>query len=383
MINYAVVGAGWISQIAFLPGVAQSGNSRVSAIVTGDRTKAAQLAEFHGVDTIVGYDDYDTLLASSKIDAVYIALPNDMHADFAIRAARAGRHVMVEKPLAVNEDESLAIIAAARKANVFLMVAYRLHNEPGTVAVLEHIRAGAIGRPLYFQSAFSFQMASVNHRPAMTAWGGPLHRTSEFIVSTPPDMFLGGADRGRGGVAPTEERRAVQRSGRDRGRHSAISIRRPCAIRRKFRRRGDRQLSRVGTAMGDLELNPGYRFETATKLYSRRDGKTVETAFPQTDHFGAQVAYFSDCIERVEPPPEADGEEGLADGVRALASAICAFALPVYLRRLPRRPVPITRPRTWCGSHDRPIGYFSFCDTLAIVSVSTRASKPLFTSNAQ
>ena len=55
MINYAVVGAGWISQIAFLPGVAQSGNSRVAAIVTGDRAKAAQLAEFHGVGTIVGY----------------------------------------------------------------------------------------------------------------------------------------------------------------------------------------------------------------------------------------------------------------------------------------------------------------------------------------
>jgi predicted dehydrogenase len=150
MINYAVVGAGWISQIAFLPGVAQSGNSRVSAIVTGDRTKASRLAEFHGVDTIVGYDDYDTLLASSKIDAVYIALPNDMHADFAIRAARAGRHIMVEKPLAVNEDPSLAMIAAAREANVFLMTAYRLHNEPGTVAVLEHIRAGAIGQPLFF-----------------------------------------------------------------------------------------------------------------------------------------------------------------------------------------------------------------------------------------
>jgi hypothetical protein len=188
MIDYAVVGAGWISQIAFLPGVAQSGNSRVAAIVTGDRTKAAQLAEFHGVDTIVGYDGYDALRASSKIDAVYIALPNDMHADFTIRAARAGRHVMVEKPLAVNEDESLAIIAAARKANVFLMVAYRLHNEPGTVAVLEHIRAGAIGRPLYFQSAFSFQMASVNHRLKAKAWGDRF-KTSACIASTPPDTF--------------------------------------------------------------------------------------------------------------------------------------------------------------------------------------------------
>ena len=114
MINYAVVGAGWISQQAFLPGVVQSGNSRVAAIVTGDRAKAARLADFYGIGTVVGYDGYDTLLASPEIDAVYIALPNHMHADYAIRAARAGKHVMVEKPLAVSEDEALAMIAAAR-----------------------------------------------------------------------------------------------------------------------------------------------------------------------------------------------------------------------------------------------------------------------------
>ena len=64
MINYAVVGAGWISQEAFLPGVAQSGNSRVTAIVTGDRAKAARLADFYGIGTVVGYDGYDALLAS-------------------------------------------------------------------------------------------------------------------------------------------------------------------------------------------------------------------------------------------------------------------------------------------------------------------------------
>src|SRR5574340_1318179 len=120
MINYAVVGAGWISQIAFLPGVAQSGNSRVAAIVTGDRAKAARLAEFHGVGKIVGYDGYDALLASRAIDAVYIALPNDMHADFAIRAARAGKHVLCEKPMASNARECEDMIHAVDEARVKL-----------------------------------------------------------------------------------------------------------------------------------------------------------------------------------------------------------------------------------------------------------------------
>ena len=104
MIKYAVVGAGWISQQAFLPGVGQSTNSQVTAIVTGDPDKAAQLADFYGVGRIVGYDGYDALLRGSDVDAVYIALPNHLHADYAIRAARAGKHVLVEKPVATNEQ---------------------------------------------------------------------------------------------------------------------------------------------------------------------------------------------------------------------------------------------------------------------------------------
>src|SRR5215472_8384103 len=90
MIKYAVVGAGWISQQAFLPGVGQSANSKVTAIVTSDRDKAARLANYYGVGQIGDYDGYDALLRGSDIDAVYIALPNHLHADYAVRAARAG-----------------------------------------------------------------------------------------------------------------------------------------------------------------------------------------------------------------------------------------------------------------------------------------------------
>lgn len=72
MIRYAVVGAGWISQEAFLPGVAQSGNSTIAAIVTGDLEKGAKLAAFHNVPQVVSYADYVALLASGSIDAVYI-----------------------------------------------------------------------------------------------------------------------------------------------------------------------------------------------------------------------------------------------------------------------------------------------------------------------
>ena len=315
MIKYAVVGAGWISQKAFLPGVAQSANSVVSAIVTGDRDKATRLAEFHGVGRIVDYDGYDALLRSSEIDAVYIALPNDMHADYAIRAARAGKHVLVEKPLATSEQDALAMITAAREAGVFLMTAYRLHNEPGTVAVLEHIRSGAIGKPLFFQSMFSFQAAAGNHRLKAASWGGPLQDVGVYCVNAARHIFA---------EEPIEAMAMVNRPIDDpRFREVEASV----AALLRFPSGGLAQFVasfgaaavdtyRVVGTSGDLELDPGFKFETATRLRLRRDGKTVETQFPRIDHFGAQVTYFSDCIA-AGTPPEANGEEGLAD-MRAL-----------------------------------------------------------------
>jgi len=341
MINYAVVGAGWISQIAFLPGVKQSGNSRVAAIVSGDRAKAAQLADFHGVEKVVGYEDYDALLASSAIDAVYIALPNDMHADFSIRAARAGKHVLVEKPLAVTEDEALAMIAAARQAGVYLMTAYRLHHEPGTVDLLERIRAGAIGRPLFFQSVFSFQTSAGNHRLNAGAWGGPLQDVGVYCVNAARHVF---AEEPVEAVAmahrPADDPRFQEVDA-----SVAAMLRFPSGGLAQFFvsfRSAEMDCYKVVGAHGDLELDPGFRFETATKLRLRRDGKITETAYPRIDHFGAQVAYFSDCILD-GAQPESDGDEGLAD-LRALIAIERALATgkaqPITSPARPRHPTP-------------------------------------------
>ncbi len=301
--------------------------------MSGDRAKAARLADFYGVDTVVDYADYDALLANSMIDAVYIALPNDLHADYAIRAARAGKHVLVEKPLATNEDEALAMIAAARGANVFLMTAYRLHNEPGTVAVLEHIRANAIGRPLFFQSVFSFQTASGNHRLKAAAWGGPFQDVGVYCINAARHVFA---------EEPIEAMGMAHRPGED-PRFAEVDA--SVAATLRFPSGGLAQFVasfgaspvdnyRVVGTLGDLELDPGFRFETATRLRLRRDGEIVETQFPQIDHFAAQVAYFSDCIA-TGTPPEADGEEGLAD-LRAL--------IAIEKACLTGRPQPISSP---------------------------------------
>ena len=108
------MGAGWISQEAFLPAAAESENSTVTALVSGNVEKASSLANFHGIDQIVEYQQYDALLAGDTIDAVYIAVPNPLHASYAIRAAAAGKHVLIEKPIATTIYDAEAMIAAAR-----------------------------------------------------------------------------------------------------------------------------------------------------------------------------------------------------------------------------------------------------------------------------
>ena len=141
-IRYAVVGLGHIAQVAVLPAFANARrNSRLAALVSGDALKREQLSRKYGVEKAYSYAQYDECL--KHVDAVYIALPNDMHCEYAVRAARAGVHVLVEKPMAVTEEECERMIAAAREGGVKLMVAYRLHFERANP------EAGAVARSAY------------------------------------------------------------------------------------------------------------------------------------------------------------------------------------------------------------------------------------------
>ncbi|WP_343081634.1 Gfo/Idh/MocA family oxidoreductase [Ostreiculturibacter nitratireducens] len=315
-IRYAVVGTGWISQQAFMPAVAQTGNSEMTAIVSGNPDNAAKLAAFYGIESIYGYDAYDEMLAAGAVDAVYVALPNSLHAEYAIRAARAGKHVLVEKPLATTVEECEAMIAAAEETGVWLMTAYRLHNDPVTVEALERIRAGAIGEPRLFTSVFSFQSALDNHRLKAEHWGGPLQDIGVYCLNAARHVF---------GAEPVE---AIAMKGQDEGDPRFTEVEETIAVTLRFS--GGRfaqflasfgaevtDFYRVIGTKGEIVVDPGFRLETDTAMRLRQGEETVEQEVsPQVDHFGAQTAYFSDCILN-GTRPEADGSEGLAD-VRAM-----------------------------------------------------------------
>ena len=114
-IRYAVVGLGHISQVAMLPGFHHAENSELVALVSDDEKKRNELKEKYDVEKAYTYAEFDQCL-SSGVDAVYVAVPNHLHKEYSVRAARAGVHVLCEKPMAVNEAECREMIQAAEQS---------------------------------------------------------------------------------------------------------------------------------------------------------------------------------------------------------------------------------------------------------------------------
>src|SRR3954451_20291806 len=114
-VKFAVIGQGHFAQAAILPAFAQADGWELKALFSGDDVKRVALSRKYGAVTVLGYEDYDGYLRNGEVDAVYIALPNDLHADYAIRAARAGVHVLCEKPLGPDAATAERIDAACKQ----------------------------------------------------------------------------------------------------------------------------------------------------------------------------------------------------------------------------------------------------------------------------
>ncbi|MEN8503580.1 MULTISPECIES: Gfo/Idh/MocA family protein [Paraburkholderia] len=315
MIRYAVVGAGWISQEAFLPAVSQTGNSSIAAIVSGDAERARKLAEFYGVKHVASYSEFDALVSRDDIDAVYIAVPNPLHATYAIRAAKARKHVLVEKPIATTASDAEAMIQAAREANVLLMTSYRLHNEAGTVAALDAIRDGRIGDPRYMSAVFCFQSALGNHRLNSKHWGGPLQDIGIYCVNAARHIFASEPIEATAMTTrPLDDARFCEID-----EAVAVTLRFPeNRLAQFYCSFGAAEIDtyRVVGTDGVLAMDPGFRFEAPTRMILNTRSGTETVQFLHGDHFGGEIRYFSECIEK-GVAPIADGEEGLAD-LRAL-----------------------------------------------------------------
>jgi len=180
-ICLGILGAAGIAR-DFVNGVRGSEAVCVAAVASRSNETARAFAEATGIGRWFG--DYGSLLADPAIDSVYIPLPNSLHADWAIRAVRAGKHVLCEKPLAMTAGEARSMFQAARTAGVHLVEAFPYRSQPQTLAVLDLVRSGAIGRVRLIQAGFGFRLENPrNIRFDAALGGGAVRDAGSYPIS--------------------------------------------------------------------------------------------------------------------------------------------------------------------------------------------------------
>ena len=307
-VRYAVVGLGHIAQVAVLPAFAHARNSRLVAVVSGDAAKRREIARRYRLDHAFDYGDYEACL--EQVDAVYIALPNSQHAEYTIRAARAGVHVLCEKPMAVTAAECERMIAACAQHRVKLMIAYRLHFEAVNLKVIDLVRAGTIGEPKFFNSSFSMTVRRGDIRTKRDFGGGTLYDIGVYCINAARYLFR---------AEPTEVVAMSVNSGvkalSEIDESTAAILRfeggRVASFVTSFNG-GDVAEYRIVGSKGDIHVDPAYEYAEGLGYTLTVDGKAQRKTIGKRDQFAPELVHFSDCIRR-DRTPEPSGEEGLAD----------------------------------------------------------------------
>ncbi|HEU0002906.1 MAG TPA: Gfo/Idh/MocA family oxidoreductase [Ktedonobacteraceae bacterium] len=180
--NWGVLGAGFIANRAMIPAIQQSSRARVLAVASRDEQRGHETAQRFSIERV--YHDYRALLDDPDVQVVYIALPNHLHHEWTIRAARAGKHVLCEKPLALNAAECDDIISTCHSLKVLFMeaVMYRFH--PRMQALKRMLVAGEVGELRFIHAAFSFPFdAPANYRGFPQFGGGALLDVGSYCVN--------------------------------------------------------------------------------------------------------------------------------------------------------------------------------------------------------
>jgi predicted dehydrogenase len=338
-IGYAVVGAGALMERAVLPAFARAGGeARLAAIVSTDRTRGQALAQEYRA-TAYHLDEFRQCLQRDDVHAVYIALPNSQHCDYAVEAARAGAHVLVERPMAVMADECRRMLRTCQTNRVKLMVAYHLQFHPGHLKLAELVRSGAIGAPKTISSDFTLRVQEQEDpRLQRRLGGGTVYDLGIFAIFAARTLFNAEPAQVMAMTA-----RMTRRYGGDVDESTVALIRFPEDRLAHFHTSFGEEPTAVLTVFGEegyARLTGAYDASQSSALEIVRGGRREEHTFEATDAYGNELEYFAGCIVR-DSAPEPSGVEGLQD-VR-IVEAIYRSARdgrPVTLPRLARVEAP-------------------------------------------
>jgi glucose-fructose oxidoreductase len=309
-LRFAVIGQGHFAQVAVLPALVQLDDVELTALVSGSQHKLHELGDRYNVRHQCEYDELDELLESGDIDAVYIAVPNDLHAEMTLIAARHGVHVLCEKPMAPTEAECLQMIRACEQRKVKLMIAYRLHFEAANLVAIEIAHGGEIGELRIFSSVFAMQVREGNVRVQPRRGAGPIFDIGTYCVNAARYIFR----------AEPFEVAALKVTGHD-ARFAAVDEAYSAVLRFPDDRVAqltcsfgavDRSYYEVIGTRGMLSLDNAYEYAAEMKMVVRGDHGDKVRTFSKRDQIAAEIEYFAKCI-RDDVDPEPSGTEGLAD----------------------------------------------------------------------
>ena len=305
---------------ALLGPLRQAGRSHLAAVASRDGAKAAAYAVEHGIEK--AYGSYEELLADPEIDAVYISLPNSLHAEWTVKAAQAGKHVLCEKPLVVSLEEMDRVQAAAEAAGVTVFEAFMYLHHPQTRQALELVRSGKLGKLQTINSWFNFylppeQAQNVRLQSGLTGgamWDVGVYPNSLAVVmagGSAPAAVWAQQEAGESGVDVTMRAQL----------HFANGV--VAQISTGFRTPFREGAYLVGDA-GILNLvepwKPGTKGTDSTMIFTGRDGASEMIVTPAVDPYLCEVEAMEACV--------LDGAEPVVP--LALSREFARTALAIY-----------------------------------------------------
>jgi predicted dehydrogenase len=314
-VGYAVVGLGSISQVAVLPAFAHSKKAKLVAVVSGDKDKAKKFAQDFGASQAYSYDEFTRCLENPHIDAVYIATPPGEHEKYAVAAAKAGKHVLCEKPLAASVQQARNMVTTCRRNKVLFMTAYRKYFEPSSLALKKMITSGELGRIDIIHTLFSELRVFGDNSPAWLfskklCGGGPLTdlgvyciNTTRWLVDEDPIAATGISwVRDKRRYKQVEEGVAFRLDFK-----SGIILQGTAAYSAAFS-----SFVHIHGEKGWAELGPAFAFEEERRISGKVGGKWFAKTYKPMDEFVLEIDAFASCIQE-NREPEPTGEQGLRD----------------------------------------------------------------------
>jgi predicted dehydrogenase len=312
-LGYAMVGLGYYAMNVIMPQFKNCQRSRLAAVVSGDPEKAKRVAAEYGLPAsgIYNYQNYDSIRDNPDVDVIYVCLPNSMHAEYTIRGAKAGKHMMCEKPMAISSTECQAMIAACKNAGKKLMIGYRSHFEPTNLEARRLVKTGTIGQTRYFRSEHGFVQRDPSKwrlKKALSGGGSLMDigiyalQAARYMTGEEPIALYAheSTDKKDPRFTEVEDRIEFELEMPSGVIASCMSM--YSANRNQFLIMGD---------AGRVEMEPATRYE-GNRLFTGKDNRENEVPPPAGNQFVGQLDHFSQCIVE-NREPLVGGEEGLRD----------------------------------------------------------------------